>query len=80
MAFKRTISINRPHGDPVHLKAKGQPTLHEDGSVVGRFKNDRGHTYWIGISADTLREMVSKLPTLTAPLQVRDSNPGEQHD
>ena len=53
-----TIVINRPHGDPVRLRARGKPMLMEDGSIALTCADERNRKYWISIKPETLTMML----------------------
>jgi hypothetical protein len=53
-----TIVINRPHGDPIHLRIKGKPTMMEDGSVSITCKDERNRKFWISITPDVIKMMM----------------------
>lgn len=53
-----TVVINRPHGDPVRLRHKGKPSMHEDGSVVLTCIDERQRKYWLSVKPDMLRMML----------------------
>lgn len=52
-----SIVINRPYGEPIHLRVKGSPHVMDDGSIGVTCKDEKNRRVWVGITRDMLNQM-----------------------